>query len=312
MSRFSLGVRRHWGIGAMLGGALLAACSVDTSDITFIRDEAFDEGGVGNGGVVGNAGVLNGGALNKAGSDGKAGSGGAATGGSKLTAGSDAGGSEPVGGTGGAGGSMAMDCPMVAGAADQTLLDNFEDGDAGLPMVGGRRGGWYLANDGTGMQMPMLGANMPPNPTTPGAMMTSYAMRTSGSGFTVWGASVGLVLLFGPPGRAPCPYDLSNYRGLRLFVRGTIADSVLRVQIPTVDTHQPAQGGTCMDSCGDHYGKEVMVTPSWGQVNVDFNQMTQQGHGREFPFDLSKALNIEFAVHPNGNFDFWIDQIEFY
>lgn len=293
----------------MLGGVLLAACSVDTSDITFVRDEAFDQGG-----ALGNAGVSNGGALNKAGSDGKAGSGGGgvSTGGSKLTAGSDAGGSAPAGGTGGTGGGMPLDCPMVIGPADQKLLDDFEDGDAGLPAVGGRRGGWYLANDGTGMQMPMLGPNMPPNPATPGAMMTDYAMRTSGSGFTVWGANVGLVLLFGPPGRAPCPYDLSNYRGLRLFVRGTIQDSLLRVQIPTVDTHQPAQGGTCMDACGDHYGKEVMVTPSWGQVNVDFNQMVQQGHGREFPFDLSQALNIEFAVHPNGNFDFWIDQLEFY
>ena len=94
--------------------------------------------------------------------------------------------------------------------------------------------------------------------------------------------------------------------------RGTIADSILRVQVPTVDTHQPAQGGTCTGECGDHYGKEVMVSPSWGQVNVDFNQMVQQGHGRELPFDLSKAMSIEFSVHPNSNFDFWIDEIEFY
>lgn len=322
MAGLSVRLRRHWGTGAMLGGAFLAACSVDTSDVTFIRDDAFDQGAVGSGGVVGNAGVLNGGALNKAGFGGKAsgGSGGAPTGGSKLTAGSDAGGSAPVGGAGGMnlggmGGGGVPECPVAVADPTQPLLDDINDPDPALPNVAGRIGGWYLATDGTpgGTVLPMTGPDMPPMPSQPGALGSPYAMHVSGGGFTVWGISFGLALL-APFRDAPaCPYDLSRQAGVRFMMKGMVSDMLVRVQVTTVRTHQPMQGGTCVGmGCGDHYGLDVPISGNWQEVKVDFADMTQVGWGRAFPLDLSEALNIEFHTQPNATFDVWVDDLSFY
>jgi hypothetical protein len=323
MARLRVGLRGHWVTGAMLGGALLAACSVDTSDITFVRDDAFDVGGVGSGGKVGNGGVLNGGALNKAGSEGKSGSGsgGASTGGSKLTAGSDAGGSAPAGGTGGSGGAGGVnggggpqECPVVQADPMQPLLDDVNDLDPALPMVGGRIGGWYLATDDSmGTVMPAASPDMPPRPTQPGAFGSPYAMRVSGGGFTEWGVSLGMALL-APLRNAPaCPYDLTRQAGLRFMLKGTVSDMIVRVQVATVQTHQPMQGGTCMgNGCGDHYGFDVPVSNDWQEVKVDFADLTQVGWGQELDFNLRESLNIEFHVNPSVTFDVWIDDLSFY
>lgn len=320
-------------VGFVVLGGVLAACSVDTGDVHFVPDDVFaigsgdtsaggdvDTGGVANiGGVANVAGVLN-----KAGTTGKAGTG---NGGSSSTAGVGTGGA-PLGGasaTAGRGGAAGMgggvnpgQCKLASGNATDTLIDDLEDGDPKLPMIAGREGGWYVSNDGTagGKQVPAPSMNMPPLPTSPGApkngAMSMFAMHTSGSGFESWGANMGITLLQ-PPGGPACPYDVSRHSGVRFWIRSDIMASNVRFAMPTLETHAPAQGGTCPERCGDHYGVTISPVPAtWTQVSVKFADMKQQNFGIATMFYPAHVLNVEFSVPHSVDFNFWIDQLEFF
>lgn len=309
------GSRRHCALGAMLAGLVLSACSVDISGVTFLRDEAFEKGGVGN----------TGGVVSKAGSSGKSGSGsgGASTGGSKQTAGTNAGGTN-VGGTdtggtdtggtdtGGMGGMLPEVCPVESGDPALPLLDDLDDGDVGLPISAGRVGGWFVVgDDGGGTLIPE--PSMPLEPDSPG-FDTPYAMHMSGGGFEVWGATLGLALLAPFADRPPCPYDVSPHAGVRFMLKGMSSDAIVRFQMPTVATHPTELGGTCMlaQGCSDHYGIDLMVPSQWTEVEIDFADLSQVGWGEPFPLDLREVLNMEFRVRENTTFDIWIDDLRFY
>lgn len=301
-----------------LGATALGACSVDTSDVHFVDDDVFAQRTGNGGGPASNTGgaaniggVANvAGALNKAGSPGLAGS---SNGGSSPTAGSPPAGSGS-GGMGIGGGGSPGECKKAVGNPTALLIDDLEDGDPALPMLGGREGGWYVSNDGTptGMQMPAT--SMPPKPVSGGANGSRYAMHTSGSGFTLWGANMGLTLLHGP-GRPPCPYDVTPHRGIRFYIMGTNSDGAVRFVVPTVQTHAVAQGGTCVGQgkCGDHFGYDIESVPtSWKQLSVSFDQLTQVGFGAPVVFDETQVLNVEFSLGRGATFDISVDQLEFY
>jgi hypothetical protein len=321
--------RRSLGL-LVVGGAAAVACSVDTSNITFVDDDRFDmivagkvdmgtgdtaTGDTGAGGAPDTGGTRStGGGSNKAGTTSRAGTG---TGGSTNTGGKTNGGSggAPPGGTGGMGmGGMGppKSCPVVKGDPTALLIDDLEDGDTVLPpMTGGRIGGWYVFNDGTGVQLP--DPSLPPVSDKPGANGSAYAMHTGGQGFTIWGAGIGLGLL-SFPGLKPCAYDVTPYKGVRFWLQGMVASMAVRFQIPTVETHQPAQGGTCTSSlCGDHYGFDVVPVPTtWTKIDVPFTALKQTGFGDKFPLNLQHAINIEFVVKGEAQFEYWVDNVQFY
>ena len=324
----SMNKNHRRGVGFALLGGVLAACSVDTGDIHFVPDDVLaiangdtsaggdaDTGGVTHiGGATNVGGAVNvAGMLNKAGTTGKAGAG---NGGSSATGGVTAGGSN----TGGAGGMVNNpgQCKLASGNGTDTLIDDLEDGDSKLPMLAGREGAWYVSNDATagGKQMPVPSMNMPPFPERPGAprngAMSMFAMHTSGSGFESWGANMGLTLLQPPFGTA-CPYDVSRHTGVRFFIRSDIMASTVRFAIPTQETHAPAQGGTCPQRCGDHYGVSISPVPvTWTQMEVKFADMKQQNFGIATMFYPAHVLNVEFAVTHSVDFNFWVDQVEFF
>jgi hypothetical protein len=310
---------RHFGVLLSLGVGALGACSVDTSDIKFRDNSLFDNNGaVGNGGGDDSgSGSDSGGASSKSGS----GSGGS-DGGSKQTGGSKTGGSggmtsAGMGGSGGMGGMMPTNC--MPGVADplRPEIDNLEDGDPGILPNAGRRGGWYVYNDGTGSQMPAPVPGMPPLHELGGAAGTSYAIHTRGGPFTIFGAGLGIVPN-GVPDKPPCAYDVRPQDGLRFWARGMNANMLLRVSLPTVATQAPMQGGSCMEmmqgvtTCGDHYGLDFPLTSNWQQVEISWDELAQNGWGQVRPLDLEHVVNIEFTVVRNVEFDFWIDQVTFY
>lgn len=327
-------MKRHQrGLSFMVAAGVLAACSVDTSDVHFVPDDVLDStgatssvistGNVGNvgaggdiddtGGVANTGGVPNvGGVSSKAGSPGTAGFG---TGGVSPSAGASS-----FGGTGGGfpGGGTSGRCQMRIGNPTELLIDDLEDGDPKLPMFGGREGGWYVSNDGSPFGMQKPAPNMPPPPDKPGsppragAAATSAAMHMSGSGFTDWGANMGLTLYL-PPGAGACPYDVSPHRGVRFWIKSMLPDSTVRFVIPTVETHAPAQGGTCPRNCGDHFGVEISPVPTvWTPFEVEFAKLSQAGVGTAAKFYPNHALNVEWSVGFAEDFDFWVDQVEFY
>lgn len=308
--------KRTSGLGLLALGAIVAACSVDTSDVNFVPDEvlAEGEGATGNVATGGSSAGSDGGKVSTAGANSTSGSGGkagAATGGSPGMAGASVGGSA---GTPTAGAPATGECRRGVGNPQEPEIDNLDDCDPGIAMRGGREGGWYVANDGLGTQTPMASVSMPPLPERPGALSTMCAMHTKGSGFTEWGAILGIVLLVGQ-NQPPCPYDVSPHRGVRFYAKGTISDDTLEVQFPTVQTHAPAQGGTCKGEgkCGDHFRVAVTsLAADWREYSVSFADARQDGWGNPVTFDPTQVLNVEFRTRPDTTFEFWIDQVSFF
>lgn len=329
--------RQHWRwcLLAALSSGAGAACSVDTSGVTFIDDGDFatfisGSGSVDpntsgassgkNGGSGGSASVSHGGSTTSAGkagatsaTAGSAGSGKAGSGsGGMLTGGAGGAGMQVGAGAPAVGG--AVMCPLVSSNPMDALVDDFEDGDAGLPMRGGRVGGWYIATDGTGvLEVPATDPNMPPALSRPGYDGRGYAFRAEGGYFTDWGAVMGVSLL-APPGRPLCPYDVTPQRAVTFYLKAAVSDDELRVNLPTTETLDKALGGTCQTSekCDDHFGITLTGLPVvWTQVTVPFDKLTQAGWGTAKRLDLRHVLDIEFSLKASTTFDVWIDQVEF-
>lgn len=309
--------RRNIGSVVSVGVAILFACSVDTGDITFQEDDVYYRAG--GGGVASTGGSPNlggttagahdaGAGADSKGEGGSSGDGGAATSGGESTGGTESGGTD----AGGMGGMETGECPVVIADRLEPEIDDLEDGDEFILMRGKRNGGWYSYNDETGSQTP------PPRllllPDMPGAAGSRYSMHTSGSGFILWGAGIGFSLLTPPfpsDDMVPCPYDVSPHRGIRFQIRGTNDDGRVRLQLPTIETQPPMQGGTCDGAaCGDHFGVEVPVSSSWEAREVPFAELYQWN--ADSKLDLTHVLTVEFHVAASVSFDFWVDQLEFY
>jgi hypothetical protein len=188
------------------------------------------------------------------------------------------------------------------------MIDNFEDGDGALVPNGGRQGYWYVFNDASigGTQAPTSDMVLP---LAGGAAGTSLAMHTTGSGFTVWGAGLGIDLnnLGGDPG-IKMIWDASGFTGIVLMAKGT---GQIRAAVQLEATIPVAEGGTCDVDCDSH-GKVLLLSNEWQQFTLPFGQLTQEGWGTPAAWDASTMVGIQFKVAANANFDFWVDEIGFY
>jgi hypothetical protein len=328
------------GFGFVVVASILAACSVDTSDLHFVPDDVLSNAGevtgagnngTGNtgaddaGGAPDNGGSSTGGSSNKAGSTGKAGQ---ATGGTTATAGSPAtggvtnAGGPPVGGAGGMGG-MPIGCPNAVANRNEPLIDNFDDGDPGLPMppLGGRVGGWFVVNDGTMGATQMPPANdptRPPKPSPPGFDGRGFALFTQGKGFLDWGAGLGMTFSNSGAMKA-CVYDAAIHTGIRFRATGKITgpDPYLHVHVVTTDVADREHSGTCdalTEKCYDNFNFDVLMpgVGLWQEVVVPFTDLKQAGWGAPKKFYPNHLLNLEFVAGPGAEFEFGIDQVEFY
>jgi hypothetical protein len=188
------------------------------------------------------------------------------------------------------------------------MIDNFEDGDGALVPNGGRQGYWYVFNDETigGTQTPASDMVLP---QAGGAAGTSMAMHTTGNGFTVWGAGVGVDLnnMGGDPG-IKMIWDASGSTGIVLMAKG---NGQVRASVQIEATIPVAEGGTCDVDCDPH-GKVLLLSSEWQQFTLPFNQLTQEGWGTPAAWDASTVVGLQFKVAANVNFDFWVDEVGFY
>ena len=188
------------------------------------------------------------------------------------------------------------------------MIDNFEDGDGALLPNGGRQGYWYTFNDETvgGTQTPAADMVLP---EAGGANGTAYAIHTTGNGFTVWGAGMGID--FNNPGgdmSVKNPWDGSGYTGIVLMARGS---GQVRASVQVSATTPIAEGGTCAADCDPH-GTFLNLTNSWQQYVLPFGQLSQEGWGTPAAWDATALVGVQFKVGPNVSFDFWVDEIGFY
>jgi hypothetical protein len=221
---------------------------------------------------------------------------GSSSGGALATAGSSEGG--------------APDVPMQLDTA--LAIDDFEDGDAAILELQGRSGGWYVANDGRGMQTPPGGTPLVPSALVPARGSSARGAHTFGGPFSTWGALIGTV--FASNANTGVPYDLSGYQGLRLWVRSGATSALAAKQVRlNLRTPPTMMGGGCT-VCSDHFGAEIPLTSKWTQISVPFATLKQVGYGRPMltSADLTQAIAIELLFPVNVSFDLWLDDIELY
>ncbi len=201
------------------------------------------------------------------------------------------------------GGSGGITSCGVVGSGYPVLIDDMEDGDALILFNDGRQGGWFVYNDGTGMQVPSGQVGSMPLLDVARDMSTRGA-HTYGSGFATWGAGIGFALAAG------CMYDASAHLGFSFWARASSAQTA-RLMVNTGATSPPESGGYCKSGCYDSFGAPIALSNSWNEYAVSFYDLAQQGWGTPASFDPSELLTIQFQVSAYQAFDFWIDDIEF-
>lgn len=231
---------------------------------------------------------------------GQGGSGGTGTvspsGGSGL---STAGTTSTTAGTTGVGGAAPGGACTATAMATGTppLIDDFEDGDANVMIADGRVGGWFLSTDTTGTTTPAAGAPMPVAGGMPGK-----AIHVSGSGLTMWGASLSASLtpLNG------C-YNGAAFTGVTVMLKGT---GSVWVSVLTAAVRAAPEG------MRNHYKKQVTLGAEWTTVTINFSELMQPGGwGTIVPFDATKIYGIDFGPATTQgmptSFDFWVDNLSF-
>ncbi len=191
------------------------------------------------------------------------------------------------------------------------MIDDLEDGDPLILAADGRRGAWYTYNDETegAEQLPPT----PFEPTAGGPGSSLFMAQTSGTGFTLWGAGVGVDLNNeGDPDGGDgmrMMYDASAHQGIVFHARGNTA---IRVKL-LVDAVVPLDtGGSCAADCEDAHGKIVPLSEEWQQFTVGFDEAFQEGWGTAATFDPATLISVQFQVSAGSDFEFALDQIGFY
>ena len=233
---------------------------------------------------------------------------GSGAGGTTTTTTTTGGGGSGTGtGAGGAGGGGSTGGTCV-GMATDTSLDDMEAGLSTIFTKGCRSGSWYTYNDmtTTGMQMPAMGADCKSEAITPARGTSTKAQHTSGSGFTVWGAGLGVNL--NSPTAAKGLFDASAYSGVTFWAKGT---GTIKFSVPTKATD--ASGGVCT-VCSDHYATTFMLSATWTQVTIKWADLKTSTFGMPAAatFTKDQIYGFQWQVDKTAaTFDIWIDDLSF-
>jgi hypothetical protein len=300
------------------GIALVAACSSGSDPSTPSAGAAT----TGSGGAA-TAGTGSTAATSSATTSGAGGGSSAATGSTSSTAatasttsaGTGGSGSTGAGGSGGSGPSGPSVCDgkgTRALAATEGKVDNFE-GTMLNP-------GWSAFND----TMPK--DNFKLLWEAPGALSTGHAGHYSGTGAKtppMGGYGVGLIynVAIDTTAMTYC-VDISGFDGVTFWAKAGTAGAKVGVNFATPETNpvasNPALGGgdcilmpagssTTNPVCYQHPQKLVTLTTSWAQYQVTFAEATAPTGVK-----VHSVLQLLGFLSPDANWDFWIDEIQFY
>ena len=182
-------------------------------------------------------------------------------------------------------------------------------------MANGRQGPWHSFNDQNGgNQQPPYGGTFTPQPG--GANGTSYAVHTTGSGYSFGGAGLDLNNATNTPESAQSQsYNASAFSGIRFWAKG---NGNLRIELSQKGFVPTDRGGACPTSstCWNVYGTRELqgkLTGNWQQFTVLWSNNSNfvREDGSTSPaFDPSQLMDISFK-HEGSTFDFWIDEVEF-
>jgi hypothetical protein len=269
----------------------------------------------------------------------KAGSGGSGTGGLPNTAGSGGTGNmTPTGGTGnmtptggasgsgtggmgtGGGGALtACPSPPAAGALADVLIDDMEDNDNGVAKVGSRSGFWYTFLDAYGSTIipaPDKTGTAPLKPGMTDCHGGTACMIVSGTTAPADETAVPPVYPYAGIGfdfsnaKKPCVYNGTAYTGIKFWARG---DVPIRVKVNTSGTADAGGGGTCTLECNNAHGLDVVLSPTWAEVDLPFATIAQEaGWGTVVAFDKASLLSVQIQIPAGQIYNAAFDDFTFY
>lgn len=260
-------------------------------------------------------------------SDGSGGDGGDSgdTGGSNSgTGGAGTGGGATTGGAPGTGGGVASVCDGNVSAPVAAQVSDLESGTAT---------GWdvYVSTpDDAGTTTPADLEEIPPEivgDVEGDGNDTTKAAHYAGEGWYSYGAGINFNL-------EGCK-DLSAYTGVRFLAKGsttpgadqdkppTLTPNALNFRVITAGAHgQIIQdgvnvGGDCVVSSNKCFlppQKDIILTEEWQEFEIDFADLTvPAGANPGSALNETKSNAMLLGWHTsNGDFDFWLDEVEFY
>jgi len=216
--------------------------------------------------------------------------------------------------TGGSAGNTAG----TAGGGSMTppnLIDDFEDWDLTLKDVGDRSGVWYVFNDGTtGTQGPKPLACAALKDSSAPEELGSYGLEITATGFSDYGSGLGADFVDGHGA-----YDASKYTGVHFWAKAAGKTTEYRFQMPDATTDP--SGGKCdgsataatSEKCSNHFGTALMLTATWAEYTVHFNELKQLGSWgkRATALDSAHVYGLQLTAKAMSDVDLWVDQFEF-
>ena len=131
-----------------------------------------------------------------------------------------------------------------------------------------------------------------------------YAVHTSGTGFTTWGAGVAL----NTAAARKC-LDFAKFTGIKFRAKGP-ATLIVAAQVPGVVP--TTSGGTCADNCYDSHKTTINIGAEFADYTLYWSQFVQAGWGTHVDFQGSAVTLLDFEVGPTSMpFDFWVDDVAF-
>ncbi len=174
--------------------------------------------------------------------------------------------------------------------------------------IGAPSGAWSVFSDASAgsMQDPASSAMLTAAALEAPRDASTMALHTSGSGFTSWGAGLGVSFLGGG-----VVVDASTYQGVKFWAKGT---GSIRVALTTPGTStgfcicDDAAGG-----CGDHFGTNVTLTDAWKEYSFTWDKLAQEGWAFRTTLDNKALIGMNFVAGGEKPiaYDLWLDDVAF-
>jgi endoglucanase len=190
------------------------------------------------------------------------------------------------------------------------LIDDFEDNNNQINVVGDRGGYWYTYADKEGSTVwPEQGDKGGTFTLVEGGHDSKFAVEVKGklAGKSIVYAAMGLN--FRDPKEA---YDASMYEGITFWAKSGAGPAKMTVKMP--DGNTDPDGQVCT-ACFNDYGAQITLTNQWERIVLPFRALHQEadwGAPRKPHIDPKRLFAIHFeAKTPGSDYDFWIDDIAF-
>ncbi|MCH6255277.1 PQQ-dependent sugar dehydrogenase [Puniceicoccaceae bacterium K14] len=195
------------------------------------------------------------------------------------------------------------------GVPARSMIDDFEDGDILGEDLGGGKGKWqrFVSDEPGSVKIEVVSVEDAPG-------NGDKVLRIAGTGWEEEGSRVILPLTLLSEDASALHCDASKFDGVRFWVKYTHRD-FLRPIASTVYTVSSDRGGLCDGvnyECENFYTARVTLKDGWNLLTLPFTQFTQSSYPNDGPLDPSILKEIGVRLRPGANYEFLIDDFEFY